>query len=67
MKFAAYIQVGDSGTKKFYYYAKSPEEAWKKIAKDHDLKNMAMLTDGVMSFQLNSSKGTKLRSDVNFL
>jgi hypothetical protein len=67
MKFVAYIDVEETGTKKFSYEANSPEEVWKEIAKEHDLKNVGLMTDGTTSYHLNSSKGSKLRSDVNFL
>jgi hypothetical protein len=66
MKFVAYIEVGDTGTEKFYFEAATPEKAWEEIAKEHNLKDVGLMTDGVTSFQLNSSKGTKLRQDVNW-
>lgn len=66
MKFVAYIEVDDLGTHKFYFEANSPEEAWEQIAKEHKLSDVSLMTDGVTSFQLNSSKGTKLRQDVNW-
>jgi hypothetical protein len=67
MKFTAYIDVEETGTEKFSYEANSPEEVWKQIAKEHDIKNVSLMTDGITSYQLNSDQGTKLRSDVSFL
>ena len=66
MKFVAYIEVKKRGTNKFYFEADTPEKAWEEIAKEHDLKDVSLMTDGVTSFQLNSSKGTKLRPDINW-